>query len=303
MIILMKQQWIGILLVGLGLFSCQNNGMKKTAFDVQGHRGCRGLLPENAIPAFVRALELGVTTLEMDVVITKDKQVLVSHEPWMSNEICIGLNGDSLVNDVMNTHNIYKMNFKEVLMYDCGSLPHPRFPEQVKMKVHKPLLKDVIATIEKLIQEKDLEQVQYNIEIKSAVEGDDIFHPQPKEFVDLVYAVIEGGNVKNRTIIQSFDPRPLNYLNDKDASIQTAYLTENQLGFQHNLSRLDFKPTIFSPDKIFVTPEMIEFFHGEDIKVIPWTVNDTTEMQNLINLGVDGIITDYPDRLIKILSK
>jgi glycerophosphoryl diester phosphodiesterase len=276
--------------------------MEQSGFDIQGHRGCRGLLPENTLPAFVKALELGVTTLEMDVVITRDNQVVVSHEPWMSNEICTTIAGDTIGNDTLNTLNIYTLDYSEVLLYDCGSKPHPRFTEQEKMQAYKPLLKDVFATIESLIQTKGLAKVQYNIEIKSTMEGDDIFHPQPKEFVDLVYAVLEQAKVKDRVIIQSFDPRPLNYLHDKDANIQTAYLTENQLGFKHNLSRLDFKPTIFSPDKIFVTKEMIDFFHGEGIKVIPWTVNDTAQMQSFIELGVDGIITDYPDRLIGLMK-
>jgi len=291
------------MLIGLILISCQNNSMKPTTFDIQGHRGCRGLLPENTIPAFIKALELGVNTLEMDVVITKDKQVLVSHEPWISDEICTLIKVDTLGSDTMNVLNIYKMDYAEVLQYDCGKKQHPRFPDQQNMNATKPLLKDVIQTIESLIKAKKLAKVQYNIEIKSANQGDDIFHPQPNEFVDLVYAVIEQEKVKDRVMIQSFDPRPLNFLHDKDPKIQTAMLTENQLGFKHNLSRLDFKPTIFSPDKIFVTKEMIDFFHGEGIKVIPWTVNDTAQMQTLIDLGVDGIITDYPDRLIQLVRQ
>lgn len=282
--------------------SCKTATVDKQNLDIQGHRGCRGLLPENTIPAFIKALELGVNTLEMDVVITKDKEVLVSHEPWISSTICKNINGDSLPDETGRSINLYQLNYSEIMRYDCGSIQHPNFPEQKTRKAAKPLLNNVINTIETLVKEKNYAPVRYNIEIKSAIEGDDIYHPKPEEFVDLVYAVLASENVKEKTVIQSFDPRPLNYLHDKDATIKIALLVDNQLGYVHNLQRLDFTPDIFSPDKAYVTQGMIDFFHEKDIKVIPWTVNDTLKMQELIQLGVDGIITDYPDKLIELVS-
>jgi glycerophosphoryl diester phosphodiesterase len=108
-------------------------------FDLQGHRGCRGLMPENTIPAMLKAIDLGVTTLEMDVVITKDNKVVVSHEPWMEKEITTKPDG-SFINTTVESmeFNIYKMNYDEVVKYDVGMKPHPRFPNQQKMKVVKP---------------------------------------------------------------------------------------------------------------------------------------------------------------------
>ncbi len=283
--------------------SCTTTTMETKKIDIQGHRGCRGLMPENTIAGFIKALELGVNTLEMDVVITKDKEVLVSHEPWISSTICKAENGDTLPDETGKSINIYQMNYSEIMRYDCGSLQHPNFPEQQNRKAAKPLLNNVINTIETLVKEENYTPVKYNIEIKSNNLGDGIYHPKPEEFVDLVYEVLKSENVIEKTIIQSFDPRPLNYLNDKDSTIKIALLVDNQLGYAHNLQRLDFKPNIFSPDRAYVTESMISFFHNEGIEVIPWTVNDTTQMKQFIDLGVDGIITDYPDKLIQLIKK
>jgi len=276
--------------------------ISKSTFDIQGHRGCRGLMPENTIPAFIKAVELGVNTIELDVVISKDHKVVVSHEPWISSEICKDTIGNIIPDSIGNSLNIYQINYADIHQYDCGSLPNAKFPEQKKILTAKPTLEAAIGTVEIISKENGYPPVQYNIEIKCDVRGDDIYHPKPEEFVDLVYNVLVSQGVKGRTIIQSFDPRPLNYLNDKDPDVKIAYLTSNQLGYQHNLSRLDFIPDIFSPNHIFVTESMINFFHKKSIKVIPWTVNEVDRMQELIDLSVDGIITDFPDRLIQLIS-
>ncbi len=121
-------------------------------FDVQGHRGARGLMPENTIPAFLLALDSGVTTLEMDLVITKDKQVLVSHEPWMSAAYCLDSSGREIKEKDEKRYNIFQMNYDEVKGWDCGSKGNPGFLEQKKMKVSKPLLAEVIVAVENHIK-------------------------------------------------------------------------------------------------------------------------------------------------------
>ena len=117
-------------------------------FDVQGHRGARGLLPENSIPGFKRALELGVTTLEMDVVIAADSTVVVSHEPWMSQVICRRPDGSPV--EAADEFNLHRMTYEEIRLFDCGSRGHPLFPRQTKMPVTKPRLSDVIDAAEAL---------------------------------------------------------------------------------------------------------------------------------------------------------
>ena len=121
-------------------------------FDIQGHRGARGLKPENTIPAFITALDSGVTTLEMDVVITKDKEVIVSHEPWMSSAICADPLGKAISEKEEKKHNIYKMTYEQVKGFDCGMRGNLRFPEQEKMQSVKPRLIEVIIAAENHIK-------------------------------------------------------------------------------------------------------------------------------------------------------
>src|SRR5258706_6841771 len=112
-------------------------------FDIQGHRGARGLKPENTIPAFLTALDTGVTTLEMDVVITRDKQVVVSHEPWMSAGICTNAFGKPVKEKEEKKYNLYRMTYEEIKQFDCGSRGDVKFPGEGKMKAVKPLPSDV----------------------------------------------------------------------------------------------------------------------------------------------------------------
>jgi len=265
--------------------------------DFQGHRGSRGLMPENTLPAFKKALDLGVTTLEMDVVITKDKKVILSHEPWFSHEISLGPDGQSIsVIDDQN-YRIYDMDFEETQDYDVGSKIHPRFPKQKKMKITKPLLKDVIAEADTYAIKTSRPLPFYNIETKSLPEGDGIFHPEPTEFVDLLVSVIKEAGVTDRTIIQSFDLRTLRVAHQKYPDLKLALLIENSETPAENLSALGFTPDIYSPDYSLVDEELINFSRRKGMKVIPWTVNETEEMKELIEMGVDGLITDYPNRL------
>ncbi|HLF45012.1 MAG TPA: glycerophosphodiester phosphodiesterase family protein, partial [Chitinophagaceae bacterium] len=153
-------------------------GGHEVGFDIQGHRGCRGLMPENTIAAMYKAIDLGVTTLEMDVVITKDNKVIVSHEPWMEKEITTRPDGTYILSTFESMQlNIYKMDYEEVKTYDVGMKPHPRFPKQHKLKAIKPLLSDLIDSVEHYLSKNNLPKVQYNIETKSLPAGDIKFHP------------------------------------------------------------------------------------------------------------------------------
>ena len=267
--------------------------------DIQGHRGSRGLLPENTIPAFKKAVDLGVTTLELDVVITKDKKVVVSHDPYMSAHICTDASGNLISLDKEN-HNIFQMDYDKVKTYDCGSIGNERFPQQKKMAAYKPLLSEMITEIEAYIKEKSLPQVKYNIEIKSTKKGDNIFHPEVEEFTDLVYEVIKGQLPLERVIIQSFDPRVLQYLNKKDDKVTLAYLIERKKNFKKQIKKLGFTPDIYSPYYKLIDATVILKIHDAGMKVIPWTINEQSEMQLMIDWGVDGIITDYPDRAVDL---
>lgn len=271
--------------------------LQKAPFDVEGHRGCRGLMPENTVPAMLKAIDLGVTTLEMDVVITKDNKVVVSHEPWFEPEITIKPDGSFIKPGEAMQNNIYQMNYEEVVKYDVGMKPYPRFPQQQKMKATKPLLSDLIDSVEAYLKKKNLPKVKYNIETKSLPPGDNRFHPVPSEFAELLMAVIKEKKIEDRIIVQSFDFRSLKYIHEKYPSIKTSMLIEDsdEDDFDGQLTRLGYTPEYYSPNQTLVDDKLVKQCHDKGMKIVPWTVNEAKQIKQLKKLGVDGIITDYPD--------
>lgn len=270
-------------------------------FDLQGHRGCRGLMPENTIPAMIKALEFGVNTLEMDAVISKDSQVVISHDPYFAWEISTTPAGNMITQKDEKQFNLYQMKYTEIRQWDVGIRPHPRFPQQQKMPAVKPRLEDVIDTVEKYVREKGMPVVQYNIETKLQPSTDNIYHPEPEDFTDLVMKVIKKKKIEQRTIIQSFDPRTLQVMHKKYPTIRTALLVEgfNKKTAADNLKGLGFTPAIYSPEQTLVTPELISFCHSKGMKIIPWTVNDKAIMMKFRDMKTDGLITDYPDLFVR----
>jgi len=269
------------------------------AFDIEGHRGCRGLMPENTIPAFMKALELGVTTLEMDAVITKDKQVILSHEPFFNHEITTGPDGKYITEQDERNLNIYHMTYAQTQTYDVGLKPHPRFPNQRRLKATKPLLREVIENVEAYHKLKGGPAVFYNIETKTQPATDNTYHPAPEEFVRTLMNVINAEKISNRVIIQSFDFRTLQIIHKRYPAMRTAALIEDfdKRPLEEQLKTLGFMPTIYSPAYSLVTKELVDKCHERQIKVIPWTVNDKAAIEQMKAVGVDGIITDYPDLL------
>ncbi len=266
-------------------------------FDKQGHRGCRGLMPENTIPAMLYALGTPVTTLEMDVVITKDKKVVLSHEPFFNHEITTKPDGKYVTEAEEKSLNIYQMTYEEVKKYDVGMKPHPRFSKQQKIKAIKPLLADVIDSVNNYMMTARRPFPYYNIETKCLPAGDGIYHPGPAEFVELLMTVIKEKNIADHVIIQSFDFRTLQYLHQKYPHIKTAMLIEDddKTGLEEQLKALGFTPTIYSPHFSLVNADLLKKCHDKNIKVIPWTVNAKSKIEELKSMGADGVITDYPD--------
>lgn len=271
-------------------------------FDLQGHRGCRGILPENTIQGFCHALELGVTSLEMDTIISKDRQVVVSHEPYMNHEICTQPNGEEITSTNEKEFNLYQLTYDEIKQFDCGLKQHPRFPTQIKQTAYKPLLSEMFEEITKFAEKIARKTPFYfNIETKSKPETDNIFHPSPDIFAALLFEVIEKYGMSARTMIQSFDVRTLQWLHGNDKNINLSLLVEpnDMTGeitpFLTKIEELGFIPEIYSPFYELVTPDLITFAKKNQMKIIPWTVNDREIMQTLKEMGVDGVITDYPN--------
>lgn len=265
------------------------------AFDLEGHRGARGLLPENTVPAMLKALELGVTTLEMDAHISEDGHVFLSHDPYMNREHELLPSGEEIPEADAKKYVHYHMPYSQIRTFDVGSKHYRKFPEQQLMKTYKPLLSEVIDSAQAYIKAHGLPQVLYNIETKSKPSGDGKYHPAPEEFVDRLMAVVDAKNIRPYVIIQSFDPRTLQVLHRKHPDVKTSLLVENLKGLDHILTQLSFTPNIYSPNYKLVTPALVEATHKLGMKLVPWTVNDLQAMQRLKQMGVDGIISDYPN--------
>jgi glycerophosphoryl diester phosphodiesterase len=286
--------------IGL-LFSCGT--IKKTptemlpVFDKQGHRGCRGLMPENTIPAMIKAIDLGVTTIELDVVFTKDKVALVSHEPFFNHEITTKPDGGFIAENEERKYNIYQMSFAETQQYDVGIKPNPRFPRQQKIRATKPSLASLIDSVELYLAIQNLPKVFYNIETKCNPATDNIFHPAPQEFVDSLMSVIRKKEISSRVIIQSFDYRTLKLVHSQYPQVKTALLVEafDKSSLQEQLDRLGFQPTIYSPAFSLVNSALADACRDKKMKLVPWTVNEASTLKQLKELGIDGAISDFPD--------
>jgi glycerophosphoryl diester phosphodiesterase len=283
----------------LGLFHIsQAQGTEIKPFDWQGHRGARGLAPENAIPAFLTALSFAkITTLELDVVISADGKVVVSHEPWLNAKICLDAKGHALNEKKKEEVNLYKMDYKEIIKCDCGSRGNPSFPEQKAIFAYKPLLSDVVNEVRQYVKKVGKSMPQFNIEIKSGPSSDGIFTPEVNVFAEIVRKEIKKLKIQDISSIQSFDPRALRYLHEKDKELVLVYLVEKVEDVKQQIDLLGFTPAIYSPYFEKVTSATVDQCHKMGMKIVPWTVNDTEQMKKLILLGVDGIITDYPDRI------
>lgn len=266
-------------------------------FDKQGHRGARGLMPENTWPAFHLALELGVTTLEMDASVTKDGEIILSHEPFFNHEIATKPDGKPVTVEEEKSLNIHAMTYAEVQRYDVGMRIHPKFPKQQKLPVTKPRLADIIDSVQQYVQRTKKPFPYFNIETKSKPGTDDIYHPAPGPFVEMLVKLIKQKGIEKWVTIQSFDFRTLQYLHEHYPSFTTSMLIEgdDKRGLDQQIKDLGFTPNVYSPAYQLVDAALVKACHDKGIKIIPWTVNTKEKIEALKKLGVDGIISDYPD--------
>lgn len=270
--------------------------------ELHGHRGCRGLRPENTLPAFLHALALGVDVLEMDVVISADNQVVVSHEPWLNPAICLGPEGETIKDSLSPRFNLYRMPYGLIRQCDCGQRPHPAFPEQVSGPACKPLLREVLAAAEAAIRPIGRPPIRYAIELKSSPAGDAVFHPAPENFLALVTAEIDQAQVAARTTLLCFDPRILQLAHQHQPSLATCLLLEADQPWLASIEALGFVPNTLGPDFTAVTPAAVQRLRSKypHLRLVPWTVNLLSDMLSLQALGIDGITTDYPNRFLAL---
>lgn len=294
-------------------FSCKNDQnneqegnriiSEKPEIEVQGHRGDRGNFPENSIPAFISAVKKGADVLELDVVISKDRKVVVSHEPFMHSLFMLTPEGDSISEGHQEKFNLYEMTYDSIRKFDAGSKGNRLFPDQQKQKSFKPLLSEAIDSVENYIATNDLDDVKYNIELKSSEHRYTTYQPEPGEFVELVMQVIQDKNLQEKMNLQSFDVNILKEIHQIYPEVETAYLVYTE-GIQSNLSLLKYQPEIYSPHyELVKDTAFVDSIKNMDMKIIPWTVNEPEAIMKMIDLGVDAIITDYPERVLELLGR
>ncbi|RNC84974.1 MAG: glycerophosphodiester phosphodiesterase [Winogradskyella sp.] len=270
----------------------------KHKIDIQGHRGCRGLLPENSLPAFEKAIDLGVNTLELDIAISKYNKVVVTHEPYMNSEICLTPEGQSISESEAKNYNLYQMDYDQIKGFDCGTKYHPRFPKQEKIKVNKPLLSEVFGLVK-----RKRSDVKFNIEIKSEPSYYGVYTPHPEDYVRLVLEDIELSEFSSRVNLQSFDVNILEEIKRQSPNMEVALLVDENESIKDKLALVSFKPEIISPYYELLDKDTVNTLRNEDYKIVPWTLNSQEAMLQMIDYQVDGIITDFPDVLINLLSK
>ncbi|HEY4800571.1 MAG TPA: glycerophosphodiester phosphodiesterase family protein, partial [Bacteroidia bacterium] len=222
---------------------------------------------------------------------------------YFSDKICLDSGGNHIDTLRKSDYIIYKHTARNIRSYDCGSVFNPAFPRQEKMHTYKPLLEEVIDSVENHLIRHHRIAANYNLEIKSSPQGDNILHPAPDVFAKILVKLLKRKGVISRCIIQSFDCRALQAVHLLDNTVRTSLLIDEESSdFKRNIEQLGFVPDYYSPYFKLVNQPLVDYLHSKQIKLVPWTINNKEEMKKLIGLNVDGIITDYPDSLISLLK-
>ena len=273
--------------------------MRKDYIDVQAHRGGAGLMPENTLHSMKNAMDMGVNTLEFDLQVSKDGQVVVSHDPYFHSRYSTRPDGTVVEKDDPKEY-IYQMNYSEVKKYDVGMKENKVWPGQACLPAYKPLLTELLNFTETYTTEHGISPMRYNIEIKSRVKGDGVIVPEYKEFVDKCVEVLKSFNLGERLVVQCFDLRALEYMHEKYPELILSYLVDKGEGeYEDYMSKLSFTPQWVSPHYSLVNEDMLEKAHADGVRVVPWTVDKQETIDEMIRLHVDAIISNYPNRLLK----
>ncbi len=268
--------------------------------DVQAHRGGAGLMPENTIEAMKNALDMGVNTLELDFQISADGQVVVSHDPYFHHRYATRPDGTPVRKEDKKEY-IYKMPYSEVVKYDVGKRPSEVWPEKACIETVKPLASDLIDFVENYTKEKGMSPVRYNIEIKSKdADGESINWPNYDSFVRSCALLLHSKDLGDRLVVQSFDVRALEYMRERYPEFILSYLVDaKEPDFDTFMKKLKITPEWLSPHHSITTEEMVKKCHEKGMKIVPWTVDTPEDIKRMIDLKVDAIISNYPDRVIQ----
>ncbi|MBK5293561.1 MAG: glycerophosphodiester phosphodiesterase [Acidobacteriia bacterium] len=253
---------------------------------VHGHRGARAVLPENSLPAFEYAISIGVDVLELDLAVTRDDVLVVSHDPTLNPQFCRGPAGSRIIRE---------LTFAQLRQWDCGAVANPDFPRQKAVPGTKvPSLDEVLALAPK-------GQFEFNIETKIFRDRPQ-YTPAPQRFAQLLVDAIRKHNLSSRVMIQSFDFRTLHAAKALAPEIRRSALYSGPPRDLIALTR-EAEANILSPEFRLVTEEMVRAAHQAGFTVVPWTANTPGDWKRLLDAGVDAIISDDPAALIAFLKK
>ena len=291
-----------LLAAGTVLYGCQASVKEKLPV-VHAHRGGAALYPENTILAMTHAVTIGVPVMELDLHVTKDSMVVVSHDAFLNHVKALTPEGEPITADKDREYKIYAMTYDSLRRYDVGSLPNPAYPGRKNVKCCVPLVTDLIDCLELLTKSNGIAPVSYNIEIKSDPLKDGIYSPDYRTFADLCLKVLLGKKLDDRLLVQCFDVRTLNYLHEKYPNVRLSYLVEDKNAtFEELMSRLNFVPQVYSPESDMLTEEIAVKAREKGMELAPWTVDDKPEIERLKRLGVDAIISNQPDSVMRWLG-
>ncbi|MEI6758047.1 MAG: glycerophosphodiester phosphodiesterase [Chlorobium sp.] len=272
------------------------------AFEIQAHRGARSFFPENTLQAFCKAADLGVRVVELDLVVSKDYQIVVSHDPWLSAPLCSDPHAHPLTAADRFRYTIYDMLYADISVFDCG-LPHPSFSAQQRISASKPLLSTLFPAVDGYMLSAGMTgPMIYNLEIKSWPDKDGIFHPSPARYAALVVELVMAAGLSGRVRIQSFDYRVIREAWKLNRHLCYGLLIDERVNMELFLQKLGFRPRYVNPHFELVDQEMADGLHAQGIGMIPWTVNRIEDMLVMQQFGAEGVITDYPERAITLFG-
>lgn len=253
---------------------------------VHGHRGARAMRPENTLPAFEYAISIGADVLELDMAVTKDNVIVISHDPYLHPPVCSG---------PVPKATIHELTLAQVREWDCGKIRNPGFPKQT------PIGGTRMPTLDQVFDLAPNGTVQFNIETKSFPDHPELT-PPPDEFARMVLEIVRKHKMEQRILLQSFDFRTLHAMAKLAPEIRRVALWEGDNRSFVTIAK-DADAPIVSPYYRLVTPEKVREAHAAGLQVVPWTPDAPREWQYLIDAKVDAIITDDPAALIAYLKQ
>ena len=275
----MLARWGVVLLLAMGI------GDAASKILVHGHRGARALRPENTLPAFEYAIQAGVDVLELDISVTKDDVLVVSHDPTLLPAICTGPKPNAVIRE---------LTLEQLRRYDCGGLKNAGFPKQ------RPVPGTWVPTLDEVLTMAAPSKVEFNIETKIFRDKPE-YTPAPEEFARMMLAAIRKHHLESRVIVQSFDFRTLHAMKKLAPEIRLSALYAGLPKDFVQIAR-EAGAQIVSPHYMLVNQQRVAAAHQAGLQVVPWTANTAKDWNALIDARVDAIITDDPAALIAHLK-